>query len=99
MIVFGFQLTFSRGRDIITILGLGAGFYFGIDQGHKLTESIDATNNNTLMTTWNSISQEWLDFDKIFIDHPDYQKYIFDKIPVVENDCDKEKEDCEIKLK
>jgi hypothetical protein len=74
-----FRLTFSRVRDLITLATLIIGVGFGLDQAGKLNKGIEATKRSSYVDLWNSVSAQWLDFDKIFVEHPEYQKYIYDK--------------------
>ena len=68
---------FDRTIDVLTLLVITVGLIFAVDQAYEIRnsidsakKSIDATNANTNFQTWNSIAQEWLDLDGLFIEHP-----------------------------
>lgn len=71
------KTTFSKINDILTLLVLAAGLGFTAYQALEIKQSIDVTNANTNFTTWNSVAQQWLDLDGLFVEHPELRKYIF----------------------
>jgi hypothetical protein len=82
---------------VITAAGVIVALCAGLDQAKKMTASIDATKDSTNLAIWNSVSQEWLDFDKVFIEHPEYQKFIYGRAPLIDDKCDAQKEICDQK--
>ena len=70
--------TFKRTLDILTTLIIASGLILGIDQAYEIRKSIDTANASTNFSTWNSVAQQWLDMDGMFVEHPELRKYIFD---------------------
>src|SRR5689334_12213040 len=70
--------TFKRLVDILTLVIIAGGLAIGIDQAYEIRKSIDTANAGTNFSTWNSVAQQWLDMDEIFVEHPDLRKYIFE---------------------
>jgi hypothetical protein len=60
---------------------LAAGIWFAIDQAKEVRESIDTS-------TYNTITNQLLDINKIFVEHPEVQKYINEKVHVKKGDLD-----------
>src|SRR4051812_24934838 len=73
--------TFKRCVDVLTLVIIAGGLAIGIDQAYEIRKSIDTANASTNFSTWNSVAQQWLDMDAIFVEHPDLRKYIFDGAP------------------
>jgi hypothetical protein len=69
---------FKRTLDIVTIVIIAGGLLLAIDQAREIRKSLDAANESTNFSTWNSVAQQWLDMDGIFVEHPELRKYIFD---------------------
>jgi len=69
------KLVIDGVQALAVVLGLG----FAYDQAKKLTDSIAAANKGTALATWNSVAQQWVALDKIFVDKPDLNKYFYDK--------------------
>jgi hypothetical protein len=81
--------------DGLQLLVLAVGLFFAWDQAVKLTESIkaenesiEATNRNTQMSTWNAVAQQWLEMDKFFAEHPGLQQYIYSNASPPEDEKD-----------
>lgn len=75
---------FKRFIDTATLLIITVGLYFAWDQASKLNESLETSNRNNNIATWNSISNQGMDLDKIFIANPGFQKYFFSSVPIDE---------------
>jgi hypothetical protein len=58
----------KRFIDIATLIILVVGLWFAFDQAGKIRDSIDTS-------TWNSVSTQLLELDKVFIEHPNMRKY------------------------
>lgn len=74
-----------------TLVVLTVGLYFAWDQARKLKESIDASNRNTYMNTWNTVTQQWIDLHKVLIEHPETSQYINGVKPLPANETDKKR--------
>ena len=71
---------FKRRLDVVTTVIIALGLILAIYQAYEIRESIDAANESTNYSTWNSVAQQWLDMDAIFVEHPDLRKYIFEGV-------------------
>jgi hypothetical protein len=63
----------------LSLLVLAGGIWFAIDQAKEVRESIDAS-------TYNTITTQLLEINKIFVEHPELQRYINDKVDVKKGD-------------
>ena len=73
--------TFKRRLDVITTVIIALGLVLAIYQAYEIRESIDAATESTNYSTWNSVAQQWLDMDGVFVEHPELRKYIWDSAP------------------
>lgn len=62
---------FKRTLDTVTMAIIALGLILAIYQAYQIRVSID-------LATWNSVAEQWLGMDGIFIDHPELRKYIYD---------------------
>ena len=77
---------FKRAIDLLSIAILLGGFYFTYDQANKINLSIRESRHNNDLAVWNSVSQQWLALDKIFIDKPEMRKYVFSGVDIQQDD-------------
>ncbi|HXH92048.1 MAG TPA: hypothetical protein VNN25_10745 [Thermoanaerobaculia bacterium] len=77
---------FKRTIDLVTLAVVAAGFYLGLDQAKKLTESIESSNRSNNLSTWSTITNQGMEIDKIFVDHPEFQPYFFEGVVIRSKD-------------
>jgi hypothetical protein len=78
---------FKRTIEIATLAIVAAGFYLGLNQAKKLTESIESSNRSNNLSTWSTITNQGMEIDKIFVDHPEFQQYFFEGVEIKPNDA------------
>lgn len=67
----------KRSIDVVTLLILAAGFYLVGDQVSQIKISIKESQRTAALATWNSVFQQWLALDKLFIENPEVRPYIY----------------------
>lgn len=65
----------------LSFAALAAGIWFAIDQAQEVRESIDAS-------TYNTITTQLLEINKVFVEHPEMQKYIYGEADVRKGESD-----------
>lgn len=74
--------------DVLTLLVVAVGLYLGFDQAKKIADSLAEAQRNNDLSQWNSVSQQWLAMDHVFLEHPGSRDYIFGNRDLKENDPD-----------
>jgi hypothetical protein len=82
---------FKRFIDVATLLIISAGLCLGLDQARKLTKSIETSNRSNNLSTWSTVTSQGMELDKIFIEHPEFQKYFFSGATINRRDARFEK--------
>ena len=77
---------FKRSIDIVALLILAVGFYFIYDQISRIDSSVKESQKSADLATWNSVYQQWLILDKLFVDNPDIRPYIYSRKDISEDD-------------
>jgi hypothetical protein len=67
----------SFAISFVTLVILGAGIYFALEQTNKLRESIDTARESIDTSAYNTVATQLIDVHKVLIDHPDMVKYIY----------------------
>jgi hypothetical protein len=75
---------FKRVIDVLTLLIITGGFLLAIDQATKIRESLEESRKTNEFSLWNSVAQQWLGLDRIFVDNEDVRKFIYGNVPITE---------------
>lgn len=82
----------DTGIQFLMLLVVSAGLYFAWVQAVKITESIEASNRGIRLANWNTISQQWLEMDKLILENPEVYKYIYNGHELAGGEATQEKE-------
>jgi hypothetical protein len=77
---------FSRFMDVLTLLVLAGGFYYAVDQAKKVGDNLVEAQRTNDLATWNSVAQQWLAMDQMFVQHPEFRDYIYSSKVVERSD-------------
>jgi hypothetical protein len=74
---------FDRGIKIANVVVSLAGFVAIVVSLSFTNKQLDANRLTTQAATWNEVSKQWLELDKLFIQNPDLRNYVYghDDVP------------------